>query len=628
MFCRSFFATAGLWLMIAVVAPECKAGDESHSLSSGKDFRGLLASLEQPGEDPYQQLEELEHFYRQASDSHLDHGLRVASLYLDKAFSIGDSAHIAKGYHLRGTAYSRADDLLNAVKDYMKSLQISEAQGDSISMGNTYNNLGIVFERLENFEQALIYFEKSLAISREMNDQEGVAPVLNNLGNLYNNMGEKEKAFLTLMEALNAWKELNDTLAIAFSLGNIGNFFLSNEDYREAERYFSQAKSLFEKNNDLHNLAYTYLNLGETLHGRAHYQEALQKFRQGLQLVGEIKQPHLESQFQKSMAETYASLGNYEKAYFHELRYEALKDSILSEDAIRQISFYQTLYETESKEREIQLLRKEQELKELQLTQQNISLEKTRLQATILMFSLVISILAAIILVSRTRQKRRRMIDAEKLNNQKEQLKAILKTQEEERIRFARDLHDGLGQLLTALKINVSHMAPNQNGAPGASGEVASNLIREMHQEIRNISFNIMPQVLVQKGLLPALNELAHKINNAGSHTLTIREHGVTHRFEPPAEIAIYRILQELLNNIFKYSNASQINIQLTQHQDALNIHLEDDGVGFDTSRLEKGKGSGWKNICSRLRFIDGSIEYDSKPNRKYSTVIIDIPIK
>lgn len=628
MFCFRLFAVAGLWLLLSAFPLESIAGSGGVMQGSGGDFVGFLAYMDHPGEDPYKQLEELELFYRQISESRLDHGLRVASLYLDKAFSIGDSTHLAKGFHLRGTAYSRVDDLLNAVKDYMRSLAISEAKGDSVTMGNTYNNLGIIFERLENLEQALGYFEKSLSISRQMNDLEGAAPVLNNLGNLYNNMGEKQKAYETLMEAQNAWAQLSDTIAIAFSLGNIGNFFLSNEDYLYAEKYFNQAKDLFEKNKDLQNLAYTYLNLGETLHGQGHYQGALQKFGQGLELVKQIKQPQLESQLQKSMAVTFATIGNYEKAYFHEIRYEALKDSILSEDAIKQISFYQTLYETESKEREIHLLRKEQELKELQLKQQNISLEKTRLRATILLFSLVISILAGIILVSRTRQKRRRMIDAEKLNNQKEQLRATIKTQEEERIRFARDLHDGLGQLLTALKLNVSNLTPSQNGSPEASGHVANNLIREMHQEIRNISFNIMPQVLVQKGLLPALNELAHKINTSGSHNLTIAEYGLSHRFDPPVEIAIYRIIQELLNNTFKYSNACRINIQLIQHQDRLNIHLEDDGMGFDTSTLSKSNGSGWKNICSRLRFIDGSIEYDSKPNRKHSTVIIDVPIK
>ena len=322
------------------------------------------------------------------------------------------------------------------------------------------------------------------------------------------------------------------------------------------------------------------------------------------------------------------SPGNFKAAYVHARRPRALKDSILREEAVHQSSFRPVLYETENKEREIQLLRKEQELNALHFAQQNISLEKTRLQVTILLFSLIISILAGIIVVSRTRQKRRRMIVAEKLNYQKEQLKAILKTQEEERIRFARDLHDGLGQLLTALKINVCQLAQNQNGSMAASGEAAKNLIREMHQEIRNISFNIMPQVLVQKGLWQALEELAHKINTAGSHTISVSIHGVTHRFEPVVEIAIYRIIQELLNNIFKYSNARQVNIQLTQHHDLMNIHLEDDGLGFDTTLLENARGSGWKNICSRLRFIDGSIEYDSKPNRKFSTVIIDVPIK
>jgi two-component system, NarL family, sensor kinase len=323
------------------------------------------------------------------------------------------------------------------------------------------------------------------------------------------------------------------------------------------------------------------------------------------------------------MSESFATLELYDLAYKYELEHANLKDSLMDSEAHEQIAFYQTLYETQNKEREIRLLKNEQELNELQLSQKNILLQRSRLRITILMFTLIISMLGASLLVMRNRQKRMRLIDEQKINSQREQLKAVLRTQEEERIRFARDLHDGLGQMLTALKINLSHGACNNGDA-----NIVNTLIKDMHQEIRNISFNIMPHLLVQKGLIPALHQLACKINASGNQILLVTEHEVKHRFDPAVEIAVYRIIQELLNNIFKYSNATRVNVQLIQHKNELNIHVEDDGMGFDISKLEKGSGAGWKNICSRLRFIEGKIIFDSLPGRRNSTVIIDIPIQ
>lgn len=593
----------------------------------GSNFSRLLAGMDEPHADPIEHLNQLEKFYTQVSRHRIDHGLGVATMYLDKAYALGDSTYIAKGYHIRGVAYSRSGDYLNALKDNLSSLEITEQRGDTTAMCNSYNNLGIVFEKLQKGEQALGYFEKSLQISMLQNDMEGAAGVLNNMGNLHSNMGNIPRAIEALTQAREIWIAANDTMALAYNLGNMGNVYMKNSDYRAAERYFRQATEMFERSNDKQNLAYTYLNLGGARHKQGYFDDALQLYETGYKLAGSTHQAHLSALFLRSMAESYAALGLYQEAYSSEIRHSSLRDSLLNKEAYEQITFYQELYEAESREREIILLREDQDNKQLQLAEKNTSLQRVRFRATILLFSLVLTIMAAIILVSRNRQKRVEIIVAEKINSQREQIKAIIKTQEAERIRFARDLHDGLGQMLTALKINLSPKA-------GVTGEyqeeiplIANTLIKEMHQEIRNISFNIMPQMLVQKGLLPALHELARKINSLKKLEVAVNEHEVTHRFEPNVEIAIYRILQELLNNIIKYSNARNVDIQLVQHSNKLNIHVEDDGMGFDTTALKDSKGSGWKNICSRLKYIEGNIEIDSRPDRKNSTVIIDIPI-
>lgn len=618
--CINFF------LLNLLVCPGYSNSDPS---DYNQDFSQLIATIETQQEHPYKQLEHLEKYYRKVSQNQLDYGLRIASIYLDKAWLTGDSSKIAHGYHLRGTSYLRAGETLNALEDFYNSLRISEEIADSLIMSNTYNNLGILYDKLGKSDEALGYFNKSLLISTKLKDLEGKASVLNNLSSHYNEASQKEKALKVLLEAQKIWLENNDTLNIAFNLGNIGNFYLHNEDFAKAEEYLLEAKFIFEKNNDFYNLAYTYHNLGLLKYQQQLFDEAIDMFENGLDHAKRQEgHLHVVTLLLKKMSETFAEKKDYYNAYRYELEHGHARDSILNQEALEQITFYQSLYETENKEREINLLKKEQEINELNLEQKNIALQKVRLRATVLLFFFIISTLSGVIIVSRARNKRLKALNAGKLQAQREQLKTIIKTQEQERIRFARDLHDGLGQMLTSLRMNLTHTSNTRQRNMENTLLTSSQMIKEMHQEIRNISFNIMPQLLLQKGLLPAVYELTRKINFSENLCIFVVEHEVTHRFDPETEIAIYRIIQELLTNIIKYSKARKVNLQFTQHVNELNIHIEDDGWGFDTIMLEKSKGSGWKNICSRARLIDARLEYDSKAGRKNSTVIIDIPIK
>lgn len=607
----------------------CPGFSNSDPSDDKQDFSQLIALIETQQEHPYKQLEYLEKYYRKVSQNHLDYGLRIASVYLDKSWLTGDSSKIAHGYHLRGTSFLRAGQTLNALEDFYNSLRISEEIADSLVMSNTYNNLGILYDKLGKSEEALGYFNKSLLISTKLKDLEGKASVLNNLSSHYNEAGQKEKALKVLLEAQNIWLENNDTLNIAFNLGNIGNFYLHNEDFAKAEEYLLEAKFIFEKNNDFYNLAYTYHNLGLLKYHQQLFEEAIDMFESGLDLARRQEgHLHVVALLLKKMSETFAEKKDYHNAYRYELEHGHARDSILNQEALEQITFYQSLYETENKEREINLLKKEQVINELQLDQKIIALQKVRLRATVLLFFFIISTLSGVIIVSRGRNKRLKALNAGKLQAQREQLKTIIKTQEQERIRFARDLHDGLGQMLTSLRMNLTHASNTRQRNMENTLHTSNQMIKEMHQEIRNISFNIMPQLLLQKGLLPAVYELTQKINFSENLCISVAEHEVTHRFDPETEIAIYRIIQELLTNIIKYSKARKVNLQFTQHVKELNIHIEDDGWGFDTMMLEKSKGSGWKNICSRARLINARLEYDSKAGRKNSTIIIDIPIK
>ncbi|HEY0770739.1 MAG TPA: histidine kinase, partial [Sphingobacteriaceae bacterium] len=198
--------------------------------------------------------------------------------------------------------------------------------------------------------------------------------------------------------------------------------------------------------------------------------------------------------------------------------------------------------------------------------------------------------------------------------------------QENERRRFAQDLHDGMGQLISALRLTI-HSLDSQGGQAAASHfSKAETLLNDMHQEIRSIAFNLMPQTLVKNGVIPALKEVINRLSSSNIH-INISSFEVPDRLDHLKEIALYRILQEWLNNIIKYSNARNIEIQFVGHAGEVNVVIEDDGDGFDQRLLQDNAGHGWKNIQSRISFLQASLYLDSQPGRKGTSLTINIPL-
>ena len=210
---------------------------------------------------------------------------------------------------------------------------------------------------------------------------------------------------------------------------------------------------------------------------------------------------------------------------------------------------------------------------------------------------------------------------------QKKQLEAIMETEENERRRIATDLHDGIGQLLSGIKINLAvaqekiHQTDLNNSIELL--EKSQQDIIQITNELRNISYNLLPPSLEHFGLSAAINEEVKKLKLNPALTVEFSQFIEQTRFNHKIEITLFRIFQELLNNILKHANASEITIQLIQHEMELIFMMEDNGKGFDLQKgLEKIDSRGLKNLYSRLALIDGKIKIDSSKNAGTSITI------
>jgi signal transduction histidine kinase len=200
-------------------------------------------------------------------------------------------------------------------------------------------------------------------------------------------------------------------------------------------------------------------------------------------------------------------------------------------------------------------------------------------------------------------------------------MNAVFETQESERKRLAEDLHDSVGQVLSAIKLNMHRLHKNAISESSQPLLVDTRkLIDECIQEIRNIIHNVLPPVLTDYGLLAALEALCSKVQQVTNIKVNFYKNLPEQRFSHDVELALYRIAQELFGNAIKHSNATTIKLSVTKSGDKILIEFKDDGVGFKLNEVKHGFGI--KNLESRVQLINGEIDIQSKPSAGTVTTI------
>ena len=205
-------------------------------------------------------------------------------------------------------------------------------------------------------------------------------------------------------------------------------------------------------------------------------------------------------------------------------------------------------------------------------------------------------------------------IDKERQNSKISTLTALLEGQEQERERLARDLHDGLGGLLSGTKIQLTQLNDTINN------ETKSKLTQSIQQldgavdELRRVAHNLMPDLLLNYGLEEALKEYAIRMSNS-TLDLDVQFLSYTKTLHQDTQLLVYRIIQELVNNSIKHAQPSQIIIQFVEDETAYSVTVEDDGIGFEIEEAKKRQSAGLYNIQSRIQFLKGTLNIHSEKN-------------
>ena len=352
-----------------------------------------------------------------------------------------------------------------------------------------------------------------------------------------------------------------------FALIKKGIYYNCIKDYNNALICFNKAKEIYEAHNDVEDRMYVY----------------------------------------KLIAINKACKANPE-IYDAFYKYLDLKDSLFKAESTKKTAEYKVLYETEKKDREIKIKTAEAET------------QKSRNSIQLLLFLGLIMIITFVAVFmffqQKNRQKAKLLMETNRL--EKLRFKAVIESEEKERKRIAEELHDGLGQLLSTAKMNVASLddaVAQSDEEDKVVFQTSLNLIDEAVSEVRNISHNLMPGALIKLGLIPAISDLVKKINTSGKLNVDFDYDPNFEKLNETSEIAIFRIVQEILNNSIKHSQAKNMTIELKKMGTEILLLITDNGIGLDVSNIEKSKGIGWKNIHSRVAMLNGTIDIQSIKN-------------
>ncbi|MDX5511553.1 MAG: sensor histidine kinase [Hymenobacteraceae bacterium] len=541
--------------------------------------------------------------------------------------SINNLKGVASTLNNIGLVYWNIGAYDKALSYYLSSLKKFEAIGLHKGVGNAYNNIGLIYMDLKNMDKALYYQKKALQLKQALSDPHGIATSYTNLGLIYYDKKEYDKAQHFLERSLIIKEKIKDNYGIGRTLNSLGFTYIRKGMFDEGMKFLYKAVYYKKLVDDKQGLAATYQDIQTAFFEKDLIDSALVYNYKALQLAEETGAHKILYKIYNNLSIIYAQRGQYKQAFAYAQKYTASKDSVLNEQKTRQLAELATRYETEKKENEIALLNRQQQLQQLKIKHQDLLLNKRNTQIGIVIIGFLVCAVIAYLFYKQNQLRQKLVLDQEMLKQHKLRTRAVMEAEARERKRIGTELHDGLGQLLSVIKLNLTALQDEQEKLKQQSLLTnAINTVNETFKEVRQISHNMMPDVVQKKGLVAALQEYISKINETQVITIELDIVELQEKIDVTLENSLYRVIQEILTNSLKHAKATLMQVQLIKHENELILMIEDNGVGFDTQHLDKNQGIGLKNVKSRIDCLNGEMYIDSVLGRG-TIITIEIPL-
>ncbi|MCW9038274.1 sensor histidine kinase [Altibacter sp.] len=518
------------------------------------------------------------------------------TLALENFSKEDDSIYVADAYLFRGQAYSNLGNFVPAGESYRKAYDYYEALKDYPYMVHAQQGIITMFSMNGFYEKALEEREKIIKKLQDLQLNDYIALEYYNQALDFKKMGEKELQLEYLNKAVaildQSSSEERDLLQSIYVHAKLVEYYATEKDIEKATEQMRLLQKWFVNIDDLNTQVSFYGAL-------AHYHFALGELDvalkyANLKLAGSKSYNYMDAILDSYslLAKIYAAKGDYKKSLESRDAYTSISDSIYNRSTANALAYYQTLYETEKNEKElvekntnIQLLEKDNEA----------------FKKVVAFSSLAVLLLFGLILLFRNQQNLKNNKDLQEKFSQK-----LLVSQEEERKRISKDLHDGLGQRLLLLKNKVV-----SNGDDDTKKMVDSAI-----DEVRTISRDLHPFQLQEMGITKAIQHTLTQIDENTTLFISSEIDNIDNLFTPEQEVNIYRIVQESLNNVIKHARAEASKVSIKKLTNNIVISIRDNGIGFDfAEKFQDTRSLGLKTLLERTKFLKGQMKVQSKIN-------------
>ncbi|WP_417351629.1 sensor histidine kinase [Flavobacterium alkalisoli] len=476
-----------------------------------------------------------------------------------------------------------SNDYSKYIKEYLNYAQKTK---NELKLARGYANMAMLKIDEGKYDESRNYYHKALWYIKQVDNRTVESAINVNLASIYNEyLNEPDSALYYLKKDLLYVKDQGTLDDYYMNYLNQASSYYYKKDYKKSNEYLRKADSLPITNFVVKSKQYLYENFKTN----------------------------------------YDSLKDYKNAYKYALLAKKFADSANVIEQNIAINDIQTKYQTREKELENEVLKGK---------------VKTNKALVYIVVGLLIASLIIGFLIVKNARRREYISKQEKLIEQQKLEKALkeyelssidlmLEGQEKERQRIANDLHDNLGSMLATLKMNFEHLRLRKNELREEENKLydrTDELIEEAYQKVRRLAHAKNAGVFANEGLIPTIRKMAEKISIPGKLSIEVMAVGFNKRLENTIEIAIFRMVQELSTNIIKHSQATEASIQLTNHDENINIIIEDNGVGFPPAKTHTSDGMGLNTIRKKVEQLGGTFTIDSTPG-KGTTIIIDLPI-
>ncbi len=577
-----------------------------------------------------------------------------ARYYVQKILSeVGDAEKSdikAEALRIMSIAYEAQGDYKLALHYGRESLALWRKIDDTSKTANVLNSVGIVYDQQGNFYEALRYYNEAYAIYKKLGDDEHLAMMNVNLGILFKSQGQYKQVIRHYKDAYAIYKRLKLPAEIAFCEANLGSVFYYTMQYDSCVYYSLRAEQALQQQNNLQfmpvaqaNAGLGYFEQGKLKEAKQYLQKALKAHRQygnkkeisfvlihlarlyekqnlsnkAYQALIEAKKqavdilsPQQVMEASKLLSAHYLKMGDYENAYHQFENYSSVKDTLFEQQKIKEITNHQVRYETEKKEQEIALLTQKNEIQQLDIRQRNLYL-----------FIAVVLIIAAV--VTTWLVYRNRKIKEEKLKKEASLQAELLKleaqnTLQSDRLRISRDLHDNIGANLTFIHTNLEDVGADDNHQNEQWTDIKS-MLNETITELRRTVWLINKSAVTVEEWIVKLHEYYRRIAKV---TIISAVENNSRLLTSKEATALFRIVQEAVNNALKHANPSEIKVQINLGNSDLTIYITDNGKGFV---LDKTDGFGLGNMKRNAEEIGGILRIESV-FRKGTKIEVYIP--